>query len=320
MSDAHLTSRAPAASTASTGPGRPPGAGRLPGSFHDVPGWFFPTDVVLFDWFLTSQAREHRRGDLLEMGAYLGKSAIFMGGHLAPGEIFTVCDLFGSEAPDGDNGAEVRGSYATLSRRAFEANYLSFHDELPRVLQAPTSVVPGTVVDRSCRFVHIDASHLYEHVRADIAAARRALDADGIVVLDDYRSEHTPGVACATWQAMLEEGLRPVCVSPNKFYGTWGDPAPVQRDLVAAMRDRDDCGLSTQEVAGHTLMIVNGRKAKPPRLPESRHHRLPETPGTPAPGGRGTLRRLAKDWLPPVLFRSLARAVRAVRRRRSRAR
>ena len=309
MSDAHLTSRAPASST---------DPGPLPGSLHDVPGWFFPTDVVLFDWFLTAQAREQRRGDLLEMGAYLGKSAVFMGEHLSPGEIFTVCDLFGSEAPDGDNGAEVRGSYATLTRRAFEANYLSFHDELPRVLQAPTSVVPDSVVDGSCRFVHIDASHLYEHVRADIVAARDALQPDGIVVLDDYRSEHTPGVACATWQAMLEEGLRPVCVSPNKFYGTWGDPAPVRRDLVEAMRGRSDCGVSTQEVAGHPLVIVNGRKAKPPRLPVSRHHGPGRAAPAPARNGRNGLRRLAKDWLPPVLFRGLARGVRAARGRGSR--
>ncbi|MCM2580098.1 class I SAM-dependent methyltransferase [Streptomyces meridianus] len=309
MSDAHLTSRAPAVPTA---PVRPPG------SFHDVPGWFFPTDVVLFDRILGAQAGEQRRGDLLEMGAYLGKSAIFMGGHLAPGESFTVCDLFGSEAPDGDNDSEVRGSYATLSRRAFETNYLAFRDELPRVLQAPTSAVPGTVADGSCRFVHIDASHLYEHVRADIAAARSALQPDGIVVLDDYRSEHTPGVACATWQAVLEEGLRPVCVSPNKFYGTWGDPEPLREKLVAALRGRDDCGLSTQDVAGHRLVIVNGRKAQPPRLPASRH-RGPDRPAVARPrsGNRGGLRRLAKDWLPPAVHRSLGRGLRAARRRRS---
>ena len=95
----------------------------------------------------------------------MGKSAIM---HAAPTcaaeETFTVCDLFDSEAPDEANEREMRGSYSTLTRRAFEANYLSFHDELPRVLQAPTTVVPDEVAAGSCRFVHVDASHLYEHV------------------------------------------------------------------------------------------------------------------------------------------------------------
>ena len=135
------------------------------------------------------------------MGCYLAKSTIVMGRHQRDGETFTVCDLFDSDQEEltAQNEREMRGSYATLTRRAFEANYLSFHDELPRILQAPTSVVPDEVTDDSCRFVHVDASHMYEHVHPDIAAARDTLKKDGIVVLDDFRSEHTPGVACATW-------------------------------------------------------------------------------------------------------------------------
>jgi hypothetical protein len=297
---------------------------RLPQSFYDVPGWFFNTDVVLFDWFLARQEREKQHGDLLEMGAYMGKSAIFMGGYLRPGETFTVCDLFDSEAPDGSNDVEVRGSYSTLTRRSFEANYLSFRQELPRVIQAPTSVVPGMVEDGSCRFVHVDASHLYKHVRGDIAAARDVLRTDGLVVLDDFRSEHTPGVACATWQAVVEDGLRPICITPNKFYGTWGDPAPIRDELLAALRERGDFWTSPQEVAGHPLVIVNGPKAKPPRLPASRHalDDARDSEEEAIPGGaktrqrprRSTLRRLAIDLLPPIVTRAVVRALRARRK------
>ncbi|MCW2873625.1 class I SAM-dependent methyltransferase [Actinacidiphila oryziradicis] len=311
---------------------------RLPQSFYDVPGWFFNTDVVLFDWFLARQEREKQDGDLLEMGAYMGKSAIFMSGHLRSGETFTVCDLFDSEAPDGRNDAEVRGSYSTLTRRSFEANYLSFRQQLPRVIQAPTSVVPGMVEDDSCRFVHVDASHLYEHVRGDIAAARGALRGDGVVVLDDFRSEHTPGVACATWEAVVGEGLRPICVSPNKFYGTWGDPAPMQQELLAELRERGDFWTSPQDVAGHSLVIVNGPKAKPPRLPASRHapqetegtkeaatvraaapRQAPEPARTLQRPRRSALRRLAVDLLPPIVTRAVVRGLRVLRRARSKA-
>lgn len=293
-----------------------------PQSFHDVPGWFYNTDIVLFDWFLQRQREREQSGDLLEMGAYMGKSAIMLRAYLRGEETFTVCDLFGSEAPSEHNEREMRGSYSTLTRRAFEANYLSFHDELPRLLHAPTSVVPAEVPDGSCRFVHVDASHLYEHVRPDIAAARRALTPDGVVVLDDYRSSHTPGVACATWQAVLEGGLRPICVSSQKFYGTWSDPAAAQDELHAELRERGDCWLQWQEVAGQRLLLVGGRKAAAPQLPVSRH----EKPRAGARGWKGNgagaegasgrrnaslSRRVAREVLPPVIARQLARALRA---------
>ena len=299
-----------------------------PRSFREVRGWFYNTDIVLFDWMLSRQERLKQRGDLLEMGAYLGKSAIMLQSYLRPGETFTVCDLFGSEAPTESNEREMRGSYSTLTRRAFESNFLSFHDGLPRVLHAPTSVVPREVEAGSCRFVHVDASHLYEHVRPDIAAARTTLKPGGLVVLDDYRSSHTPGVACATWQAVLEDGLRPVCVSAQKFYGTWGDPAAVQDELHAALRERGDCWLQWQDVAGHRLLLVGADKAEMPQLPRSRHAaRHAETRagarvsgGNGARSGRGAalsalFRRTARQVLPPVISRHLARALRGARGR-----
>ncbi|MGA8115641.1 MAG: class I SAM-dependent methyltransferase, partial [Actinocatenispora sp.] len=251
----------------SAGPGKLP----RPRSFHDVKGWFYDTDILLFDWLLDRQLRVDQRGDLLEMGAYLGKSAIMMRSYLRDDETFTVCDLFGSDAPDRSNSRETRRSYATLTRRAFEANYLSFHDALPRVIQAPTSVIPDEVGDDTCRFVHVDASHLYEHVWPDVGNARNALREDGIVVFDDYRTTHTPGVSCATWQAVLEGGLKPICVSKQKFYGTWGDPGPVREELHAALKAQGGWWLQRHEVAGHRLLLAVNRTAGPPALPVSRH-------------------------------------------------
>ncbi|WP_326690011.1 MULTISPECIES: class I SAM-dependent methyltransferase [unclassified Streptomyces] len=287
-----------------------------PRSFYDVPGWFYRTDVILFDWFLRRQRQLRQRGDLLEMGAYMGKSAVMMRAYLEhPDERFTVCDLFDSDAPDEANGREMRGSYATLTRRAFEANFLSFHDELPRIVQAPTTVVPQEVDADSCRFVHVDASHLYEHVYGDIQAARRVLRPDGLVVLDDYRSEHTPGVACATWQAVVEGGLRPVCVSGHKFYGTWGDAEPWQDALHEALTARGKCWLQWQEVAGRRLLLVGAKKADAPGVPVSRHAQGEGARTGRAP--RRLSRRVAADLLPPVLTRALLRA-RATRTGRAR--
>ncbi|MET9253484.1 class I SAM-dependent methyltransferase [Streptomyces sp. NPDC048182] len=300
-----------------------------PYELNDVPGWFRPLDQVLFAWFLDRQEEQEATGDLLELGAYLGKSAILLGHHLRPGERLTVCDLFGSEPPDAANRAEAAKSYATLTRQAFERNYLSFHETLPAIVQAPSSAITGEVAAGSCRFVHVDASHLYEHVEGDIRAARELLRPDGIVVLDDFRSEHTPGVAVAAWEAVLDRGLRPVCLSTQKLYATWGDPGPVQEALLAAFEGRADCGVTVEPAAGHRLVRLRagGQGMRPPSLPASRHRApaaLPGQTGRPGdarrpargvraalpPSPRARLRRLALDLLPPA-------ATRAVRRRRA---
>lgn len=300
-----------------------------PRRLDDVPGWFPVLDQVLFDWLLNRQEAAGVRGDLLEVGVYMGKSAIFLGRHLQEGERYTVCDLFEGDAPDDANRAESTKSYSALTRQAFEANYLAFHDELPRVVQGPSSLVPGEVERNSCRFVHIDGSHLYEHVYDDIGAARDVLLPDGIVVLDDFRSEHTPGVSVAVWEAVLSRGLRPICLSTQKLYGTWGDPEPVQEELLAMVRGRGDCGLSVQQAAGHRLVRLKSNGMKAPDFPPSRHAEEDPGPTVPKPAAqaaasaatrpspprtpRSRARRLATDLLPPLLTRTLRKA-RAARR------
>ncbi|MEU3252733.1 class I SAM-dependent methyltransferase [Streptomyces sp. NPDC006997] len=294
---------------------------------------------MLFAWLLDRQEALGTRGDLLEVGVFMGKSAIFLGRHLRPGERYTVCDLFEGDAPDDANQAESRTSYATLTRRAFETNYLAFHDDLPRILQGPSSLVPAEVPAGSCRFAHIDGSHLYDHVYGDIGAARDVLLPDGVVVLDDFRSEHTPGVSVAAWEAVLNRGLRPICLSTQKLYGTWGDPEPVQEELLAMARGRDDCHLSVQGAAGHRLIRLKAtRETQAPPFPLSRYGqsppetpeparpqaqtpvpvlvpvtRQPAPPAAPRRRPRGRARRLAVDLLPPLLTRALVNA-RAARR------
>jgi hypothetical protein len=295
-----------------------------PTSLDEVKGWFFPADQVLFDWFLTRQNELTEPGDLLEIGAYMGKSAIFMGSYLRNGETFTVCDLFDSPAQDDANSAEMRYSYPTLTRRSFESNYLSFHDGLPQVIQGLSSLVRDRVQAASCRFTHIDGSHLYEHVRGDIENARTVLRPHGIVALDDYRSEHCPGVAAAVWEAVAAGGLNPVCVTGTKLYGTWGDPAPVREQLLEFLAGRDDLWHGVEAVAGDQLVRVKGTKTVPPAQPPSRHHREeplvqepPQTPRTepPAPARRrrSPLRRLVLNVLPPFVSKGFVRLRAALR-------
>ncbi|WP_244178883.1 class I SAM-dependent methyltransferase [Streptomyces rubellomurinus] len=244
-----------------------------PADLNDVPGWFWDHDRHSFEWFLARQEKAGVTGDLMEMGAYLGRSAIVIGDHLQPGETFTVCDLFDSDAPDDENAAEMVMSYRkTLTRSAFEANYLSFHDELPEIIQAPTGILAdGRLASRSFRFIHIDASHLYEHVVGDIQVARAALQEQGVVVLDDYRSQHTPGVAAATWEAVFNHGLKPILLTESKFYGTWGDPEPFQRDLLDRVGLAAGCELGIETINGHRFVRMVGTSEGIEPFRPSRH-------------------------------------------------
>lgn len=314
-------------------------------SFYNVPGWFRWLDKTIFDALLTRQA-DGPPGDIVELGVYLGKSAVVLGDHVRPGERLMVVDLFGTDPADYEphreaheaNREENARSYSTLERSAFEANYLALHPELPVVVTGPSGCIVDHVAPGTARFVHVDAGHLYENVREDVENAKVLLGPGGIVVFDDYRSEHTPGVSAAVWEAVATGGLRPLALTPGKFYGTYDD----SDGYLDALRELVDSDLryhcEVQRIRGHRLMRINqGKPAPAPKGATVAELRtvadeivervvaqtkpLPPPPPPPPPkpkpqpqptAARGA-RMVARDLLPPVLTRTLRR--RTLRRR-----
>lgn len=241
----------------------PPAPARRSIDVRGIPGWFAPVDQSVFGHVLGRQDAEPP-GTLVELGAYLGKSAVVIGDHLREGEELVVVDLFGDAAPDPDNAQENLDSYATLTRREFEANYLRVHGRLPTVVQAPTTEVIEHVAPDSARFVHVDASHLYEHVRGDIEAAQVVLRPGGVVVCDDYRSPHTPGVAAAVWFSVHSGALRPFCLTPSKLYACFDDPAPHREAVLQWLASMPGLGHEVQRIAGEDVARIWPRKQRPP--------------------------------------------------------
>jgi hypothetical protein len=225
-------------------------------SILDIPGWFYPDDVFLFNWLLRDQARHGVSGDLLEIGVYHGKSAVVVGAHLRPGEKFTVVDLFETAPDDQANLEENLDQYGGLVRAAFERNYRRFHGALPDVVQGHSSSVRDHVSPHTVRFLHVDGSHLYEHVRADAEAAQLLLAEDGVVVFDDFRAEHTPGTAAAVWEAVTTAGLKPFALTEHKLYGTWGDATSLRHRLGQALEGEAVRGHETQSIAGHEVLRI----------------------------------------------------------------
>lgn len=210
--------------------------------------------------FRTLLADPGSSGDIAELGVFHGQSAILLGEYIRDGEVLTVIDLFDSPADDLANQQENQQSYPDLTRAAFEANYLRFHRVLPTVVQGFSQEIGAHARQGTHRFVHIDASHLFEHVVGDIAATLPLLNPEAIVVFDDIRQEHTPGVAAAAWQAVGRGELIPFAISPYKLYTARGGVDRYQALLREWLNGEQEWVLDVQSINSHTVLRVTAHR------------------------------------------------------------
>lgn len=194
-------------------------------------------------------------GDLAELGVLFGQSAVLIGEYLREGEEFTVVDLF-CAPPNVNNHVETPETYPGLTRAAFEANYLRFHAALPKVIEGFSQSIGQHARLGSHRFVHIDASHHFDDVAADIAASTPLLAEDGIIVFDDIRREHTPGVAAAAWQAVGRGELIPFAISPHKLYTAQCGIGRYQELIRGWQAEQGMWQIEERAINGHPVLRV----------------------------------------------------------------
>ena len=197
----------------------------------EIPGWLLLVDALIMCGIDSYQRERQISGDLLEIGAYQGKSAILMGYFRREPERLLVCDLFVTKGSTEENTEENQRYYTGIDHSVFESNFRLFHSELPTILAKPSSSISQFEPD-SFRLVHVDGSHIYEIVHEDLRNTRRLLCDGGVVIIDDWRTGHTPGVAAATWEAILHDGLLPICFTDQKLYGTWTPSLCASREEV----------------------------------------------------------------------------------------
>ena len=245
-------------------------------SMDSVPGWFYPLDARIFVAVDGIQRRRGIRGDLLEIGAYRGKSAILLGYLARAGERLAVCDIF--DAADGVDDENVRESatyYGDLQRQEFERQYRRFHPAPPEIIAAPSTEIDRKKMAARFRLVHVDGSHTYEVVRADIATARTLLAPGGVVVFDDWMQPHAAGVALAVWEEYLRGELTPLCATNLKLYATWDPRGVTAADLnawAAAQPDLDvspPIGLAGRSMSLYRQRTVDRQKARSAAPPPS---------------------------------------------------
>ena len=263
-------------------------AGAYVESMDSVPGWFVRLDAQLFLAVDAWQRQAAITGNLLEIGVFAGRSAVLLGHLPAPGERLEVCDLFEGQIPTATTDAD-RGVYDSLRRSEFESGFLRWHAGLPSIHQCPSSDLSSRIGAGSMRFIHIDGSHLYDPVASDLALSRDLLVPGGVVVLDDWCTERTPGVAAATWEAVRRDGLRPFAFTQDKVYATWSGAAPSPSEVAAWFDADPTVGSERHRVGSHEMV------------------RLFST------GARTPAGRIAERWLPPAARPALVRARARVR-------
>jgi hypothetical protein len=258
---------------------------RLFSEVQRLEGWLGPIDAALFE---TISAAQHERaigGDILEIGAYKGKSAIVLGTCLAPDERLVVCDLFGSPSVRKENVDENLSYYAGLERQDFESNYLGFHNALPEIHQCEASDLEARLTNHNFRFVHVDGSHLFDEVRSDIALSRKISRRGGVVAFDDIHSGYELGVGAAVWHEVVSGELIPRLATGSKLYCAW------DQEGVAALEK--GLGLLCQRGEVHTFGPV---------------HIAGEPVWRTDPADRPSARRaLVRDLAPPALYRAASR-------------
>lgn len=253
-----------------------------------VPGWFFAADADLFSVVNDVQRDAAISGDLLEIGTYMGKSAIALGYLVADGEELTVCDLFDREATSECSAEENERTYGSLTRADFERHYLRFHARLPTVVEGPSLHLADTCAAGSYRFMHVDGSHVYPDVVSDLMLTKElAVGTCAVVAIDDIVSTHTPGVWDAAWECVHVHGLKPFAVA-SKMYATWGDPPGGFTNALRAGISAHPRLTSEDHPSSFGSVLLVQEKTDPAKLPEVSR--------------RG---RFAQDWLPPRLLRLL---------------
>ena len=169
-------------------------------TWNDIPGWF--------QW-RSAQEEAVRRfpagSRLVEVGTFLGRSLCSLCDVVQlSGKRFTVigvdtCRGSGPEGPrlkdyHGEAVAQGHGTFAgQLHKNIIDCGYA---DALSLIV-GDSVTTAGFFPDESIAWVHLDARHEPEHVKADIAAWLPKIARDGWLSGDDYDAVKWPGVVRA---------------------------------------------------------------------------------------------------------------------------
>jgi predicted O-methyltransferase YrrM len=185
-----------------------------------IPGWLdFPNAQLLYE--LASNPKLIGQGDILEIGAFFGKSAACLGYGLKDNERLTVIDSFGTIQFDSNSDVESINQnifYRDLTEKKFRNFYAFAHKKPANVVVGLSSDILPKLSEKF-KLVHIDGGHSYQDVKIDIINTLKLLTQKSMIVFDDYGHIDYPGVKKAVNEAIQSAIIVPI-VYLGKLYAT----------------------------------------------------------------------------------------------------
>jgi predicted O-methyltransferase YrrM len=148
--------------------GAPPFADLL-AEANAIPGMMSDLSVRIFDALLSLQARRNIAGNMLEIGVFKGKSAAVLAAHARPGERLLLVDVEKQFSPETEAKHLDTAEFLLMPSGRFAAGFADY-----------------TALRRSCRFIHIDASHQYHDTLGELQIVEDLLADDGVAAFDDF--------------------------------------------------------------------------------------------------------------------------------------
>ena len=192
-----------------------------------IPGWFMPQSYGVWRALLDRQAEANVAGDLFEIGVWRGRSASILANYRREQEKLYLCDLRLDEEA-------VRNSIRSTGIEP--ANLVP--------LSGPSCDLPARLdlkaMHQTVRWLHIDGEHTGPAVYRELEFANTIVNAQGIVVVDDFFSPRYPA---NTTEAIryLEKNpfhFRLLAVGFNKGYFCRPESLPLYMDFLASGMSR----------------------------------------------------------------------------------
>ncbi len=265
--------------------------------FVALPGYFSLLDATQFALVDAAQRSTGISGDLFEIGAFFGRSAVVLGQLARPDERVVVADIFDQGGNDDSTiPARMLRDTTLPSVEQFSANYLRFHDELPEILVGPsTSLDADELGPGAFRLIHVDGAHDYDTVVHDLTLTRTLATTGAVIAFDDISNVDFPGTGAAIWPEVAAGRLRPL-IAGQKLYATWDLEHPVADALTRLVQARPGWEVESRRLGDFEALTI----WEPPNEDDS--------------SWKGKSKRIVRNWTPPAVYEG-AKRVRDARQR-----
>lgn len=161
-----------------------------------VDGWVTPHDIRFLDFI--SSLPMNNEGGVCEIGVHVGQYFIPLNLLVESDFESVAVDLF-------DEGQKYNVSFSggleeNDDQRSFFKKYCSVYDvknggDNIRIIDKDSlTLVPEDLGIRKFKFISVDGGHDKEHAENDLKLVERCITQEGVVILDDFYSDHFMGV------------------------------------------------------------------------------------------------------------------------------